>query len=89
MISAEDNQEDLAMGLLFNDGGGRESRNTNFTPVRTLRLLLTNARSQREAGRTLHQLKQLLTEHPELSRHVPENLKNRPRLVIDNEQGTR
>jgi len=68
------------MGLLFAD---------HFRPGPPSPLILlidhvAMAQSQKDVGRALREIKQLPREHPELARHVPDDIKNPPRLVVDN-----
>ena len=68
------------MGLLF----AHDFRPGPPPPLRLLIDHLAMAKSQKDVGRALRGIKQLLREHPELAPHVPDDVKNPPRLVVDN-----
>jgi hypothetical protein len=56
-------------------------------PTSRLNVLIDHlavAKSQKDVGRALREIKQLLRKHPELARHVPDDIKKPPRLVVDN-----
>ena len=63
------------MGLLFAS-----------PPLDVLVRQLTTAKSQKDVGRTLSEIKKLIRHHPELESHVPDELKKPPRLVVNNDQ---
>jgi hypothetical protein len=68
------------MGLLFS----HDFRPGPPSPLSLLIDHLAMAKSQKDVGWALRGIKQLLREHPELARHVPDDIKNPPRLVVDN-----
>jgi hypothetical protein len=66
-------------GLLFAD-----ARPGPLSPLTILIDRLAMAESQKDVGRALREIKQLLCKHPELARHVPDDITNPPRLIVDN-----
>jgi hypothetical protein len=66
------------MGLLFGDS----SQVGSIPPVGRLQTLIAATRTQKDIGRILHQIKQLLSKHPQLERLVPDEIKTPVRLVV-------
>lgn len=72
------------MGLLFNDNVGSSG------PILSrLHTLMAAARCEKDIGRTLHEIKQLLAEHPELRRFATDEFKRPPCLAVDDVAGRR
>lgn len=70
---------DLTMGLLFADQPPRCS------PQERLHVLFSVLRSEtRTIAHTQQAIRQLLADHPELEHHVANDMKKKPRLVVDN-----
>lgn len=67
------------MGLLFSDSVGTSGPST---PLSRLNCLIAAARSQKDIGRTLHEIKGLIAEHPHLRRYVTDEFKRPPCLVV-------
>lgn len=74
------------MGLLFSGSVGHtgQFQHRPLTALGRLHALIAAAQSQKDIGRTLHEIKQLLAEHPELKWKVPDDIQKPPRLVVDN-----
>lgn len=67
------------MGLLFADQPPRCS------PQERLHVLFSVLRSEtRTIAHTQQAIRQLLADHPELEHHVANDMKKKPRLVVDN-----
>ena len=75
------------MGLLFNEGPG-DGNQVRFQPagaLARLQALIAATSSRGDAGRSLHEIRQLVAKHPELEQHVPDNMKKPPHLIVYNE----
>lgn len=69
------------MGLIYTDVGSSNCR--RLPPMTQLDLLVGNiGRAQSDIAEYLHQIRQILAEHPELERHLPESFV-KPVVVID------
>jgi len=72
------------MGALFYDEP--DGHRSELTPLAKLTAYLDAARTYKDAGRVLHEIKQVLFQYPELERCVPDHIKKPPCLAVNNDR---